>query len=921
MQGSYSHIHGQNCSCSSCFYQNTSEKPSVKDMVAGGSKIDKLFLGKFLPMREQKLLDRLVRTRAVYDDIRNQLLPEGNTSVDLEPESDRLVDSMKKVDTSSAVFQLVNLIDKGGYEQTSLSDCCSCCSCDVILRKRRDAARSFRGRARVPVAYPHRRSHAHLQQRQSLRHQHEALKIRGGRERQHQLHERHAHHTKPIRSDPCGCFNPRHKGLIKRVSKAFSKISRTKLSRLSLQRNLPGEFTKRGQHKQKGHHYKEWGEIRSKTGKTIRKSATKIRLLKRKVEAGANKSLRDINDSKHIIMDTLIDSLKKVKRGYKMTDTELAELYESSFDIPLHNRNNMDHDEIMNKWACEECDPEECVSEECFHNKKLKLKTKARHSKKYLVEISNMSISVDSGINAKPKQTSMETETIKKKSAAVKVKRGRYQSQHGKLKKSVISIDSDISIQARPKKATLSTYTKKTKTVAEKHKETEGAKPTKQKFKKSGTSSASNISIEARQKDITLGTEPKMKYTAVKKDPERQEDKRKYNSSMAKQSLRKSVISSVSDTRIGARQKKITLGTETKKKKTTVKKVQSGLDEKRDGKYGKQQFKTFVASSGSDFSVDARQQNVKLGPKTNTKKTAVERAQKILNDNKTLAKYRLKKSFTANASDLGTRENQKEATLETGTEKITRATEKVYKGRKERLRPKAAKQQSKNTVISVVSDIGVEARQNEGTLSTVTKKKKAVEKHKKNSTVTLVHQGQRNDKRKGYRQPSIDISVRRQNRRVKKAEKRISKGKLVKPASSARSSLCECKVALQSVLHRDADEQNIGVKVRSPKKIQVTASHIPSRHSQVSVKPKINISKGRIPATQHQQVKVGRPSSTTSDRQVKIAVRPKINTRRPIQRVSPGGERQAIRINSTSTSKELDKKPKSSRDKNVHHEG
>ncbi|CAG9560673.1 unnamed protein product [Danaus chrysippus] len=168
-----------NCSCTSCTYKSGSENASVKRFMAHGSRIDRLYYGKYIPLRERKLLERLVRTRAEYDDIRARLLSDSTHSLSTKAtkKSSRELDDVEK--GSAAIFELVNLVDKGAT--LGLGECCSCCSCD---------SKGIRGNVR------HMRR-GHGPERRVFK-----------EERMAETHRRRKgvrFKTKHIRSDPCTC--------------------------------------------------------------------------------------------------------------------------------------------------------------------------------------------------------------------------------------------------------------------------------------------------------------------------------------------------------------------------------------------------------------------------------------------------------------------------------------------------------------------------------------------------------------------------------------------------------------------------------------------------------------------------------------------------------------------------------------------
>ncbi|CAF4901455.1 unnamed protein product [Pieris macdunnoughi] len=124
-----SHNTSDSCSCTSCLYRSESDRPSLQRLILKQSKIDRLYYGKYVPLREKKLLDKLVRTRAVYDDIRAQLVSDSTSSLQKNADFKQKTSS-NELQKSSAILEIVNLVDKGAALKTpNLSECCSCCSC------------------------------------------------------------------------------------------------------------------------------------------------------------------------------------------------------------------------------------------------------------------------------------------------------------------------------------------------------------------------------------------------------------------------------------------------------------------------------------------------------------------------------------------------------------------------------------------------------------------------------------------------------------------------------------------------------------------------------------------------------------------------------------------------------------------------
>lgn len=132
------HNTSKTCVCNDCIYKSKGE--ALKDNI-NGSRIDKLYYDKYLPLRERKLIDKLVRTRGVYDDIRDRILSLSSVDITKEQGFDETESLETKSDseTNSAVQKLVDLVDRGEYPplQSSVhlhSDCCGCCSCSSKTR-------------------------------------------------------------------------------------------------------------------------------------------------------------------------------------------------------------------------------------------------------------------------------------------------------------------------------------------------------------------------------------------------------------------------------------------------------------------------------------------------------------------------------------------------------------------------------------------------------------------------------------------------------------------------------------------------------------------------------------------------------------------------------------------------------------------
>ncbi|XP_038210912.1 uncharacterized protein LOC119831575 [Zerene cesonia] len=179
------HSTSQTCSCTSCLFNSDTDGHSFQKFLVSGSKIDRLYYGKYIPLRERKLLDKLVRTRAVYDDIRAQLVSDSTSSLQKNANFKRYSSASELDDTekSSAILELVNLVDKGAAIKSSkLSECCSCCSCSLKMRKGEHAKNL------------HKHKHVHGHKYVGEKQRYEFKRRKGVRFK-----------AKHIKSDPCTC--------------------------------------------------------------------------------------------------------------------------------------------------------------------------------------------------------------------------------------------------------------------------------------------------------------------------------------------------------------------------------------------------------------------------------------------------------------------------------------------------------------------------------------------------------------------------------------------------------------------------------------------------------------------------------------------------------------------------------------------
>ncbi|XP_063821058.1 uncharacterized protein LOC135071212 [Ostrinia nubilalis] len=423
----------QSCSCTTCTYKSESENPSIKRIIAGGSRIDKLYYGKYIPLRERKLLDKLVRTRAVYDDIRNQLLSESDVSIkekaNLKPRKHVQAHPMAATDKSSAILELVDLVDKGNVSGgKKLSECCSCCICGS------------------------KQAHTHEHTSHMRRHRHAHGKAHGGayttsrtsmiRKKMGEVKRSVRFKAKSIRSAPCTCAS-KVGGMIKRQSQEIIKRLRPEGSKAMLEQTAIESYerTAGGQKKQK---------IMQKTYQKIRRSKTnlmesmgegarKLRESQTKVKehfgAEAKKSLERMKHAKHRAKENVKTVIRKSMRRRQPPSEELN-FDELDFPIPKKDSIAKFKERLQRKkhdrdyHACEhECVADECVPENCFKIIKLRRIRREKKEKvkqdKFGVE-KNVSVSSGAssvGLQAQQQGVGVTTETERTKKQAIKKKR------------------------------------------------------------------------------------------------------------------------------------------------------------------------------------------------------------------------------------------------------------------------------------------------------------------------------------------------------------------------------------------------------------------------------------------------------------------------------------------------------------------
>ncbi|XP_052738660.1 uncharacterized protein LOC128198286 [Bicyclus anynana] len=180
----------ESCFCTTSL-KSELDDVSLRRMVDLGSRIDRLYLGKYIPLREQKLLQRLARTRAVYDDIRAQIISDSTVSHTVSKSTkcddcsrhEVSVRDLDDTEISSAVLGIINMADRGEIGTKKLHHGCSCCSCSSEI----NIHEPYFKRRKIKRPYISGNGSKAKEKRRSNKQQAVRLK------------------TKPIRSDPCTC--------------------------------------------------------------------------------------------------------------------------------------------------------------------------------------------------------------------------------------------------------------------------------------------------------------------------------------------------------------------------------------------------------------------------------------------------------------------------------------------------------------------------------------------------------------------------------------------------------------------------------------------------------------------------------------------------------------------------------------------
>lgn len=311
----------QSCSCTSCVYKSESDRSSLRQIISRGSRIDRLYYGKYIPLRESKLLEKLVRTRAVYDDIKAQLLSSSTISLDVKSGSKahrkQSMNKSRHPEHSDAILELVNLVDKGKkIESKELSGCCSCCSCSSKLNLGYKSRDKHGLKRTYPGAY---------------RHNHTRERIGHSRKRGVRFKAKH------IKSDPCTCTF-KFSGLLS------SKIKPKKLSTL---------------------HPISHADFMPTTDEEINQRPKKIRTL-------ARSSIENLKQSKTQLKNKIMEAVKKVSETKVKVQEKIDLKTKKSPEKVTKAKNSMKSKKAktksreilktINKEACE-CPKQDLISQ------------------------------------------------------------------------------------------------------------------------------------------------------------------------------------------------------------------------------------------------------------------------------------------------------------------------------------------------------------------------------------------------------------------------------------------------------------------------------------------------------------------------------------------------------------------------------
>lgn len=378
----------QSCSCTSCSYKSESDRTSLKRFVARGSRIDKLYYGKYLPLRERKLLERLIRTRAVYDDLRKQIISDSSVSEPVLKERTRIFSRDKLLDgkrKSNDIIGLVDLVDKGvAFPSEKLSECCSCCICGsnismVKLPKRRLPIREHK------LRHERRHEYDRALSRTKIRMSKVMVASKHKLNQTSEFSKNVRFRTKRVRSEPCICTY-KFSGMAKQASSVMKRLHQVN-PELDVKQNSDAKqyksklndvenATKQSFKNRKKPHTC----LCNKIDGSIKKSTKKIKKIGSELKAGVKKSLEEVAQ----IIYKPTDKLEPTQRKRKsLVSGDVKEIERNVFTIKKDSLTKF-KEELRRKrdrkyWKCKfKCYPDECDPEQCFKISKRKNKRNIR---------------------------------------------------------------------------------------------------------------------------------------------------------------------------------------------------------------------------------------------------------------------------------------------------------------------------------------------------------------------------------------------------------------------------------------------------------------------------------------------------------------------------------------------------------------
>lgn len=351
-------------SCTSSLFRSESERTSFIRIVRDRSRVDKFYIEKYVPLRERKLLTKLIKTRVIFDDIKKKLLSSSNISDD----------------------EKANLSRGFNVGPRHLSGFCSCCSCSTdfsIQGRTNKIGRHYEnihqpgatGKLRINTNYPaanarRQGSHIPYESGEYAKSRSSILKIKKHKTFpvSHSQGKSVRLSSKDIRSTPCLC-PVKLNDVIKNESKVVLQRKKKAQNR-ELHNELINECIEEENHRKSLKNNKD-KQLSVKYYKKLKYSKSRI---KSNMEERSQKSTRKIKQNK----ETLQDGAKKTCNKALEYDKKL---FAGDIKTPVRNKNlasteNIKENSVLKfnesllqkqEWKCEhEYDSEECDLDECL---------------------------------------------------------------------------------------------------------------------------------------------------------------------------------------------------------------------------------------------------------------------------------------------------------------------------------------------------------------------------------------------------------------------------------------------------------------------------------------------------------------------------------------------------------------------------